>query len=448
MVQAQREGVEAGEQARPARIVFYTIGSLGDLHPVLALALGLKQRGHEPVVATSAAYRSRVESFGIEFRPVPPDMPDTPERTAELTARVMDSREGSQRIFREWVVPHLRETYQASLAAAVGADLVVSHPLTLTVRLVSERTGIPWVSIMVQPLGFFSIYDPPVMGMIPGGARLQRLGPWFHRFFFGLANLSTKRWFKPWHELRAEIGLPPTRDNPAMEGQHSPLLVLALFSPLFAPKQPDWPPQTVVTGFPFLEPPGGESLPPEIEAFLAEGPPPLLFTLGSAAVLSAGSFYEQSALAAEALGQRAILLTGDQPENVPSTLPPGVAAFPYASYASLFPRVSIIVHSGGIGTTAQALRAARPMLVVPWAHDQPDNARRVTDLGVARTIARERYTAATATREIRFLLEDPEVARRAAEVGAMIAAEDGVAVACALIEDVLARTKPVAMAQV
>ncbi len=440
--------VRPGDGDRPSRIVLYTLGTIGDLNPMLALAVGLRARGHEPIIATSGAYRPRVESAGIGFRAVRPDFPDTPEATFELMSRMMDDREGLQRIFTELVLPNLRQTYEDSIAAAVGADLLISHPLTLAVPLIAEKSGIPWISTMVQPLGFFSIYDPPVLGMVPGAARLQGLGPVFHKVLFGLVSRETSRWLGPWHALRREIGLPPSPANPVMAGKHSPRLVLGLFSPLFAPKQRDWPPQTVVTGFPFYEPPGGEPLAPEIETFLAEGPPPLLFTLGSAAVMDPGAFYEQSALAAEALGQRAILLTGHEPRNVPARLPRGVAAFQYAPFSKIFPRVALVVHQGGIGTVAEALRSARPMVVVPWAHDQPDNARRVTSLGVARTINRRNYTAATAARAIQELLDDPAVAHRAEELGAMIAAEDGVAVACALIDDELSRIRPAALASV
>lgn len=440
MEQGASQRPEGG--GRPARIVLYTLGTLGDLYPMLAIAVGLRQRGHHPVVATSEAYRSRVEARGIAFRPVRPDFPDTPEATLAMMARLMDERLGLQRVFTELVLPNLRHTYQDSVAAADGADLLVSHPLTLAIPLIAEQTGLPWVSAMVQPLGFFSVHDPPVLGMVPGGARVQSRGPLLHRLLFGMVGRETSRWLGPWHALRQEIGLPPSTANPVMAGKHSPSLVLGLFSPLFAPPQPDWPSQTIVSGFPFLDAPGEAGLAPEVEAFLAEGPPPLLFTLGSAAVMDPGAFYAQSARAAAALGQRAILLTGHETRNVPAALPPGVLAVPYAPFSEIFPRVALVVHQGGIGTVGEALRAARPMVVVPFAHDQPDNARRATALGVARTIPRNRYTARTAARAIRELLDDPAVARRAATVGAEIAAEDGVAVASALIEDVLARVSP------
>ena len=143
---------------------------------------------------------------------------------------------------------------------------------------------------------------------------------------------------------------------------------------------------------------GHRDLPLEVERFLQQGPPPLVFTLGSAAVLDAGDFYRQDALAAGLLGQRAVLLVGTDPRNVPLEVPENVCVANYAPYSKIFPRASVIIHQGGVGTTAQALISGKPMLVMPYSHDQPDNARRVRRLGVARVIKRRRYTAELAAK--------------------------------------------------
>src|SRR6201999_4117873 len=175
---------------------------------------------------------------------------------------------------------------------------------------------------------------------------------------------------------------------------------------------------------------GQRDLPPELERFLDQGPPPLVFTLGSAAVLDAGDFYQQSALAAASLGHRAVLLVGSDPRNIPPEVPQNVCVAQYAPYSRLFPRASAIIHQGGVGTTAQALRAGKPMLVMPYSHDQPDNARRVRRLGVARVIRRRRYTAELAARKITLLLEKSSVQQRAAKIGERLRREDGLKAAC------------------
>jgi UDP:flavonoid glycosyltransferase YjiC (YdhE family) len=418
------------------RIVLTTFGSLGDLHPYIAVALGLQARGHGAVIATSGYYRKKIEALGLGFRAVRPDHPDL-DADPGLVRRLLDRRKGSECVIREFVMPALRESYEDTLAAADGADLLVSHMLTFTTPLVAQKRGIPWASTFLQPLGFFSAYDPPVLPQVPFLAKLRFLGPSFHRALFWCARWSVRCWCEPWHRLRAEVGLPPTSESPLFEGQHSPSLVLALFSKLLADKQPDWPRQTVITGFPFYDRDGEGGMPPELAQFLDAGPPPLVFTLGTSAVHDAGPFYEHSAAAARLLGRRAVLLVGQDPRNRPASLPGGVVASAYAPYSELFPRAAAVVHQGGIGTTAQAMRSGRPMLVMPYAHDQPDNAGRVSRLGIARTIARERYNPARAAAELRRLLNDPSYSQRAAVVGEQVRQDDGVRAACDALEGLL-----------
>jgi rhamnosyltransferase subunit B len=429
-------------RANPSRrrIVLTTFGSLGDLHPYIAIALGLQNRGHEAVIATGGYYRQKIEGQGIGFRAVRPDYPDL-DADPDLIRRIMDQRKGSECIIREFMMPVLRESYEDTLAAAEGADLLVSHPLTFTIRLVVEKKGIPWASTFLQPLGLFSGYDPPVLPQAPFLSKLRFLGPAFLRPLFWCAKWSVRSWSEPWHRLRAEIGLPPTSESPLFEGQHSPSLVLAMFSKLFADKQPDWPRQAVITGFPFYDQDCEAGLSPELLRFLDAGPSPLVFTLGSSAVLDAGTFFDHSATAAKLLSRRAVLLVGNEPRNRPASLPEGVVAFDYAPYSELFPRAAAIVHQGGIGTTAQAMRSGRPMLVMPYAHDQPDNAERVTRLGIARTISRYRYNPVRAAAELRHLLDNPAYSNRGSEVGAQIGQEDGVEAACDALEGLLRATR-------
>jgi rhamnosyltransferase subunit B len=421
--------------SRKARVVLTTFGSLGDLHPLLALGQGLLARGHRPVIATSEQYRKHVEPLGLAFHPVRPDMPDLDHDHAVMR-RLMDLRKGPEVVVREFAMPNLRASYDDTLAAADGADLLVSHPLTFATRLVAETKRLPWASVMLTPLGFFSAHDPPVLATAQPLAGLRFVGPAFHRGVFALLKWLTRSWVEPWHRLRTDLGLPPLKENPLFEAQHSPLLVLALFSDLLGQKQPDWPPRTVVTGFPFFDRPG-EEMPPDLARFLDDGPPPIVFTLGSAAVHDAGPFYEHSARASAFLGKRAVLLTGKEPRNRPTSLPPGIAAFEYASYSEVFPRAAAIVHQGGVGTTAEAMRASRPMLVMPYSHDQPDNAARVARLGIARVVSRDRYSPALAAAELRQLLGNPRYAERASVVGRRVRGEPGIPAAVDAIEAAL-----------
>jgi UDP:flavonoid glycosyltransferase YjiC (YdhE family) len=218
------------------------------------------------------------------------------------------------------------------------------------------------------------------------------------------------------------------------DGQHAPQAVLALFSRYLARPQADWPRQTVVTGFPFYDRHHQHpDLSPQLRQFLDSGPAPLVFSLGSTAVGAAGDFYTVSLEAARRLRMRALFLTGPHAQG----LPPEATTVEYAPHSELFPRAAAIVHHGGIGTTAQAMLSGRPMLVVPFAHDQFDNAARVKRLGIAEVLYRGRYNVHRTEDLLRRLVQDPRYAEAAASVAAKVRDENGVETAANLIEAVL-----------
>lgn len=406
-----------------ARIVFTTWGSLGDLHPFLALAIELKGRGHAVVVATVAAWRENVERAGVEFKPLRPDVPTDEAATREIIRRILDANGGPAFLFTRVFGPVMREVYDDTLAAVAGADLIVTHQLPQTGPIVAQQTGIPWVSAIVAPFGFLSASDPPTPPQAPAVRALMAMHPVVGRAFNRLVRVVTHRWMRPVYRLRAELGMPPG-GHPLFEGQHAPGLVLALFSPLFGEKQSDYPEQTVVTGFPFYDAAPTRPIDPEVTRFLDAGEPPIVFTLGSSAVWVADDFYQVSIAAVRALGRRALLLVGDDPGPLRARVPDSIGVFAYAPHAAVMPRASVIVHQGGVGTTAQALRSGRPSLIVPFGQDQPDNARRVVLLGAGRTIARGHYRVDRVVGELSALVT-PEYDRRAAAVGAQIREERG-----------------------
>jgi rhamnosyltransferase subunit B len=189
----------------------------------------------------------------------------------------------------------------------------------------------------------------------------------------------------------------------------------------------------VITEFPWFDADGDGGLPRKLAHFLDDGEPPLVFTLGTAVVTDAGPFYHHSVAAAKLMGRRAILLVKNPRVLLPA-LSEGVVACDYAPFSLIFPRAAAIIHHGGIGTTAQAMRSGRPSLVMPCAWDQPDNAERAARLGIARTIAQNRYDPHRVSAELGLLLEDPAYAQRAAEIAAKVRQEEGVKSACDALE--------------
>ena len=417
------------------KIVFSTFGTFGDVNPLIALSLELKRRGHQPVLAIPEMFRPKVEPLGIGFAGMRPEQDPTDTR---LIAMIYDIKHGTETGLCEFLFPSLRESYQDLLAAVEadgGADLLVTGELAYAGPIVAEKTGVPWASYVLAPFSFFSAYDPPVLPPYPMLARAQEAFPPLGHVVAHFARFVTRKWPEPVYALRRELGLPPGKD-PIFDAKHSERLALALYSRVMGEPQPDWPPSVKITGFAFHDGAGDEGeLPRELAAFLDAGPPPLVFTLGSAAVMNAGDFYEQSAEAAEILGQRAVLLIGADDRNLPKRrLPDTICVTRYAPYSKIFPRASVLIHQGGIGTTAQALRAGKPMLVMPYSHDQPDNARHVRLLGVAEVLGRKHYKAAAAARLIAKLLSDTTYEAQARSVAAKVVADNGAVAACDALE--------------
>jgi rhamnosyltransferase subunit B len=409
-----------------------TIGSLGDLHPTLALALELKRRGHLVTVTSTGFYRDKVEALGLAFRSLRPNWDPTDQ---QLIAQCEDLKSGPEVLFRKLILPHLRATYDDLVDAANGADLMIAGELVYAAPLVAEKLGLRWVSEILSPTSFFSAHDPSLLVNIPGVYRLRRAGWVVNRAILEFGKLMSRHWWEPVRCLRRELGL-RTECDPVFKDKFSPELVLALFSRCLGEPQPDWPKQTLQTGFVYYDRQTAEGDDcPELMDFLAAGDAPIVFTLGSTAVHNPGDFYDVSLAAARQLGRRAVLVGAKLPGGLDAA---DVLVVPYAPYSRIFPRAAVIVHQGGSGTTGQALRAGRPQLIVPYGWDQPDNGVRVERLGAGLCVARSQYSVQTAVRVLGRLLEDERIARRSAEVGVWVQGEESLVRACDAMERLLA----------
>ena len=414
------------------RFLLTTFGSLGDLHPYIAVGLGLRQRGHLVTIATSEGYRAKVEGEGLGFRPLRPDISWLPQNPVEM-ARAFHPRTGTEYVIRRVMLPYLEQSYDDLKAIAPDADLIVGHPISYATPIVAEELGKRWISVALQPSAMLSAYDFPSISGAPYLEWFRGFGPGFWGPFSNLARRVAAQWGKPVNQLRRKIGLREVQ-NPVLDDVYSPYGNQAWFSKVLGRPLPDWPAKTSITGFPFYDkfaPGEGPGLNPDLARFLDAGPPPVVFTLGSSAVFLAGEFYTQSIEAVRQLGCRAVLLIGNDPRNLPGgALPDRVITAEYAPYSELFPHAAAVVHQCGAGTTAQTLRAGVPMCAVPYSHDQPDFARRCVNLGVARRVPRHAYRAARVATELERLLTDGAYMKAAQSVASEMAKEDGVAAAC------------------
>lgn len=422
---------EALDQARrPKRIVIATIGSLGDLHPSLVLGQELTRRGCCVTIATTPYYKEKVEGCGVRFRPMRPAWDPT---DAKMIASCEDIKRGLEVLYRDMLLPALNDTYEDLLAATADADLLITGELVFASPLVAEKRGLPWVSLILSPWSFFSCIDPPLTPNLPAWwVYVQRTGPAINKLALALVKPLFRHWSNPVRELRRKEGLQWKTSDPVFKDKFSPYLVLAMFSQWFAAKQRDWPVQTLQPGFLHRSSLPDAQLADQLDSFFADGDSPLVFTQGSTAVHNPRDFYEVSAQVAKRIGRRALLVGGQVFEEQS-----GILAVPYVPYSYIFPRAAVNVHQGGSGTTGDALRAGRPMLVVPYGWDQPDNAMRVERLGAGLHLPRSKYTVEAAISAIRRLLDEPRFASVSAEINSRVQDEDAGGAACDAISALL-----------
>jgi UDP:flavonoid glycosyltransferase YjiC (YdhE family) len=404
-----------------ARIVINTYGSRGDIAPFLAIARGLQARGHHVVIASDDFSQTWVESAGLEFY--------------HARRGIVYGHESPYSL----LTYNVSNSYDDLSAAARRADLLITHQLAIAGPLVAATNGIPWVSVALSPIAFASGDRLLTFESPPGGYRFT---PTVYKLYLRHINemeQASRILTIQVQRFRGLRGLAAGK-KALLEDHHSPHLVLAAFSPAFAAPQEHWPPQTRVSGFPVDEQlTGSAALPPGLERFLSEGPPPIVFTLGSPSVLDDGSFRFNSVAAAKLLGRRALLLGALPGHTYPDDR--DVMSVEFAPHGEVLPRAAAMVHHGGIGTTAAAMRAGCPMLVLPGlgSCDMSENAARVAGLGVARLLTLDEYNVFTAVAELGQLLSDPSYAERAAEVSRVVRAEDGVGSACDAVEQFLHR---------
>ncbi len=420
-----------------ARIILSTFGSAGDLNPFIALGLRLREQGHEVRFAVQEHFRSSVETLGFPVdllsgnvvASLAPYGPQMVGKSSPLTSLSILVQHG--------ILPTLAANVEELRQACQAADLLVTSFAQLAASSAADLTGIPWITVALTPVTLPSahIITQPQPFPLPGP--VQRAS---NRLTWKLGSLALARMVdQPVNRVRADYGLPPRRELFWL-GNASDTLICLACSPAFQPPPPDWPAAVQMTGFCFWDTPSGWGPPADLQAFLHDDRPLVAVTAGSIGpeVRQAFQPYFHTSIAAiRRAGARALVI-GVTAADL--GLPPerDVFALPFAPYSEVFPRCAAIIHHGGIGTTAQALRFGVPALIVPWGMDQFYSANQVTRLGAGLHLTWRRCALERAARSVHALLHEARYAQAARRLRDQIAQEDGTSAMCAAIEARLA----------
>lgn len=382
-------------------ILLSTVGSAGDILPLLGLGAELLNRGHEVTVIYMPILENEIRSAGFNFIPLGTmaDIEDAmndpnlwhPTRSLEVLAQ-------------KAVLRYMRPLYDEIAKFNPADTVVLASGLAFGARLAQERLGYPLMTVHLQSSILMSAFDKAELGGFrqPGWVK-----PATRRTYLDfIEKVMIDRLIAPGlNRFRAELNLPAV-GKLFSRWMHSPDSVLGLFPDWFSRPQPDWPAGMQQTGFVKFET-GFQELPPDVADFLASGEAPIVFTAGSANAQSDG-FFRTAVEITNQLGRRAVLLSRYK-NQIPVDLPASILYVEWVPMSRLLQQAALLVHHGGIGTTAQALAAGVPQLITPLAHDQFDNANKLKEIGVAERLRARHFRPKRAIPLMQRLLSDAGV---------------------------------------
>lgn len=393
-------------------------GTAGDVNPFLAIGRTLATLGHEVTLALNPACEAAAATTGLRFVPVGPRW-DVDEVTG--LERYLDPNKGGINVWKEICLPNIVPTHEAlsELIAHDRPDAVVAHFLCVGAHWAARKAGVKYALGTLAPCWWVSKQIPPIFAP-------QRPPRWLHPSVVWIAkaaiNLSISRPLAP---ICAQLGRPFRKDEYFRVFAEADLN-LGLWSPSLRPPAMDDPPRAHLCGFPFSGTDAAlPALEPRLEAFLSRGDPPVVVGLGTSVRNLGAQIFPEAARACLEAGHRVVLIGTELPG-----LPERAFSLRAAPYSAVFPRALAIVHHGGVGTTAEAMKAGKPTVIVPFASDQHDNALLAERAGVSVTLARRDLTAKGLGTALRRLLGSSDHAANAASLGEQIRAEgDGAVVA-------------------
>ena len=382
------------------RVLLSTIGSRGDVQPLVALAVELRELGQEVRLCVPPDFREWIAGLGFDVVPIGPTLrstgkadPSAPRPTPEQIRQAMEGTVAAQ--------------FTTITAAAEGCDLLVgATALQVAAPSVAEKLGIPYVFVAYCPCVLPSLHHaPPVLPML--GHKPDPEPSEFAVLWDADAQRSNGTWGPLLGARREALGLPPIGDVRSHIFTARPWLAA---DPVLAPRPEPDDDGVVQTGAWILR--DERPLSPELDRFLDAGDAPVYFGFGS--IRAPEGLARAMVDAARAVGRRAIVLRGWAELSLPDDATDCIA-IDEVNQQALFGRVAAVVHHGGAGTTTAAAMAGAPQVVVPQMYDQHYWARRIAELGIGAAHAASAPTAKSLAVALEQVIR-PHVAARTGEI--------------------------------
>lgn len=405
------------------------MGSSGDVHPFIGLGRKLVERGHRATLFSCEYFGEAALKSGLDFQ----STYSTEEyHEIQKDPDLWHPRRGMKAVLnRTQTVDYYRKTLERIKETMTpGKTVLVAGALAMGARVVRDHLKIPLATVHLQPSAIVSAEKPAKLAF--GGIPLW-MPLWMRRLAL---SMGEKFFLDPMlapkvNEFRRELGLAPV-NHIVTDYWHSPDTVVGLFPEWYASPAGDWPRNIRLASFPLYDEGNVRGMSDEQRQFFDNGDPPVVVTFGTA-MRHAKPYFAAVAEALGQLGRRGVLLTPYR-EQITDPLPEGVIHAGYIPLSQILPRSGVMVHHGGIGTAAQALRAGTPHLVMPMNHDQPDNAVRLKKMGLASWLAPKNFIAKNVARELNMLLTTPSVKAAALQASERLKNEDGLTRAAEFIE--------------
>ncbi len=416
------------------KAIIMAIGSAGDLFPYIKIGNALKKRGHDVLVLSSENFQELIEKNNLSFASVA----TTEEYHKHITNIDISNKMGqaNRLIVKYLMTVAMERIHQAVLENyEKNNTILISYQLCMGARIAQDKLGIPNVTLHLSPSSFISVEKTAKMY-----ATKPVIGKFkiFSKFAIWLYKLMMYQFVKSeTNELRKKIGLPVIKK--LYPWIYSPDKVLGMYPEWLAETEPDFPEQSSITTFPLtkIKP---AKLDPELKKFLNSGSKPIVFTPGSPYNTSAIRLFEMATTACKNLNERGIIVSKHK-DLVPENLPEHMYYADFVDFETLLPLSKAVLHHGGIGTSAEALRAGIPQIIAPYGFDQPENAFFLKKLGLADDIKTKSVTAKELTAKIKALIYSTDALDKCSYYAKQLNRDDFLKETCDIIEEVFREKK-------